>query len=95
MEGTSRNDMSHELRKTAVRLWRYGRNTGILAHPPYDTKDDLGMLWDHSQLIPTVEKPYVYMLLPTGPRWLISLYAVHCTTMSIVSINLLFNGPRW
>jgi hypothetical protein len=57
MEGASRNDMSQELRKMVVWLWRYGRNTGILAHPPYDTIDDLRMLWDHSQSIYMHEKP--------------------------------------
>jgi hypothetical protein len=57
MEHASRNDMSQQSRKTAVRLWRYGRNTGILAHSTHDTIDDLGMLWDHSQSISTHEKP--------------------------------------
>jgi alpha-D-ribose 1-methylphosphonate 5-phosphate C-P lyase len=57
MEGTSRNNMSQELRKMAVQLWRYGRNTGILAYPPYDTIDNLRMLWDHSQSISMHEEP--------------------------------------
>ncbi|KAG1832257.1 hypothetical protein DFJ58DRAFT_848070 [Suillus subalutaceus] len=56
-QGTSRNDMSQELQKTAVGMWRYGQNTDFLALPPYVTSNDLQILWDHHQSISKLEKP--------------------------------------
>jgi hypothetical protein len=56
IEGVHRNDMSQELRKSAVRLWRYGQNTDFLTPSPYLNTIDLQKLWDHSQSIPSLTR---------------------------------------
>ncbi|KAG2122802.1 uncharacterized protein EDB93DRAFT_1259221 [Suillus bovinus] len=56
LEASSRNHMNQELRKTAVGIWRYGRNTDFFSSPPNRNIGDLYTPWDHLQSICTTEK---------------------------------------